>query len=178
MYKHQKKLRPKKIKKANHAPEPRKWIIQIHLQNRKPKLLVSKIKNKVKNILSAMESEIPPETNELSITITTDSKIQILNKEYRNKNKATDVLSFPMINFSKNEFIPQTLGDLVISLDTAVKQAKKFGHSLTCELDRLIIHGILHLLGYDHEKVSASKAQKMRRKERRLLSALSNKFNI
>ncbi len=88
------------------------------------------------------------EKTELSILITSDEEIRELNRLYRNKDKATDVLSFPM-----GEEIGgwKLLGDVVISIDTARVQAKELGISLEEEVKRLLIHGIVHLLGYDHE---------------------------
>ena len=85
---------------------------------------------------------------ELSILITSDREIRKLNRLYRNKDKPTDVLSFPM-----GEEVGgwRLLGDVVISLDTAKVQASEFGLSLEEEIKRLLIHGIVHLLGYDHE---------------------------
>ena len=85
---------------------------------------------------------------ELSILITSDREIKRLNRLYRNKDKPTDVLSFPM-----GEEVGgwRLLGDVVISLDTAKVQASEFGLNLEEEIKRLLIHGIVHLLGYDHE---------------------------
>jgi probable rRNA maturation factor len=120
-----------------------------------------------------LECEVPPAISEISIVITDDASIRELNKSYRKKDKATDILSFSQLDIRRRAFMPPTLGDLVISLDTAVKQAKKYKHSLMKELERLLIHGTLHLLGYDHEKVSKSIAEKMRRKEKVLLSLCS-----
>ncbi|WP_457561392.1 rRNA maturation RNase YbeY [Caminibacter sp.] len=83
---------------------------------------------------------------DIELILTTDEEIRELNKIYRNKDKATDVLSFPL------EDMPgMPLGSIVISVDTAKKGAEKFGHSLEDEIKLLFIHGLLHLLGYDHE---------------------------
>ena len=81
---------------------------------------------------------------EISLLITNDETIHLLNKEYRQKDKPTDVLSFPM----EDEVM---LGDIVISLDTAKKQAQEREIGLEREIAFLFIHGLLHLLGYDHE---------------------------
>lgn len=98
-----------------------------------------------------------------------DSEIQTLNRQYRNKNKPTDVLSFPLTD----ELQPSLLGDVVISVETAARQAQRRGHSLREELQTLLIHGILHLLGYDHE-VSRSEAVRMQRKEREVKAVLDS----
>jgi probable rRNA maturation factor len=85
---------------------------------------------------------------ELSIVLVSDPQIRRLNKLYRNKDKPTDVLSFP-IGEKVNGWL--ILGDVVISVDTAKKQAQELGYSLEEELKRLLVHGLVHLLGYDHE---------------------------
>lgn len=115
-----------------------------------------------------MESEELPLTNEceLSILITDDSEIQKLNKQYRDKDKPTDVLSFSMIEGLDD---PQpVLGDIVISLETAERQAQEYQVNLYQELLRLLIHGILHLVGFEHENVSEQVAQEMKDTEDKL----------
>jgi len=97
---------------------------------------------------------------ELSIHFTTDEVIKKLNKKYRKKNKATDVLSFSPVH-SEAVLGVIFLGDIVISIPTAIKNAKAHLHSLKKELIFLTIHGILHLVGFNHEGVSAKKAKQM-----------------
>lgn len=111
---------------------------------------------------------IPENVTELSILLTDDREIHELNAGYRNKDKPTDVLSFAQLEGEFFSFPGSSLGDVVISTETAVKQAKKYRHSFEAEILRLLIHGILHLLGYDHEKVSKSEAERMRRMERKI----------
>ena len=94
--------------------------------------------------------------------------------QYRGKNKPTDVLSFSLTE-GDEEYYGPSLGDVIISLDTARKQAKRYGVSLSCEVLRLLVHGLLHLSGFDHEGVPAREATRMRRRERRLYEALSKK---
>jgi probable rRNA maturation factor len=123
----------------------------------------------IKKILSDWEwSSIPENYSEVSILFCSDSFIHKLNRDYRNKDKPTDVLSFAQSEGLAADF-SSSIGDLVISLDTARIQAKKFKHSLNRELQRLLIHGLLHLLGFDHENVTPAEAQKMRRLERKLM---------
>lgn len=86
-----------------------------------------------------------------------------LNRQYREKDTPTDVLSFPLAD----ELCPALLGDIVISVETAARQARRRRHSLREEMQALLIHGILHLLGYDHE-ASRSEASRMHRKEREI----------
>ena len=87
----------------------------------------------------------------------------MLNLQYRGKDKPTDVLSFPLAD----ELQPYLLGDVIISIETAARQAQRRRHSLREEIQTLLIHGILHLLGYDHE-VSRDEAIRMHRKEREI----------
>jgi rRNA maturation RNase YbeY len=105
---------------------------------------------------------------ELSLALVTDPEIQILNRQYRGKDKPTDVLSFPLADGLQ----PFLLGDVVISVETAARQAQRRGHSLREELQILLVHGILHLLGYDHE-ISRSEAIRMRRKEEEVRAVLA-----
>ncbi len=102
---------------------------------------------------------------DVELILTTDEEIKKINKEFRNKDKATDVLSFPLEN------IPgMPLGSIVISIDTAKKEAEEFGHSIEDEIKLLFIHGLLHLLGYDHEIDNGE----MRAKEAEIIE----KFNL
>lgn len=110
-------------------------------------------------------TDSPPKGRELSILFTGDKEIRELNARYRKKDKATDVLSFPLDDETM-------LGDVVISVETAAKQAKSYRTTFRAEITRLLIHGVLHLLGHDHEGVSKAKAEKMRRLERSLAAQL------
>jgi probable rRNA maturation factor len=89
---------------------------------------------------------------ELSLSIVTDRTIRRVNRTWRGKDKPTDVLSFPGGEPVPGAPGPSLMGDVVISLDTAVRQAKAFGRPLEEELRRYLAHGILHLLGHDHEE--------------------------
>jgi len=97
---------------------------------------------------------------DIELILTTDEEIKKLNKEYRNKDKATDVLSFPLENI-----LGMPLGSIIISIDTAKKGAEEFGHSIEDEIKLLFIHGLLHLLGYDHEVDNGE----MREKEKEVI---------
>ena len=87
---------------------------------------------------------------EVSAFLATDGTIRTLNREFRKKDKATDVLSFP-VDAEHLHDAPRQAGDLAISLDTARKQAAEHGHTLQIEVKILLLHGLLHLAGYDHE---------------------------
>jgi probable rRNA maturation factor len=89
---------------------------------------------------------------ELSIVITDDDNIAKLNEKYLNRKGATNVISFPMLEGDFSDISPNLLGDIVISADTAEKESKIAKISFEKRLFQLLIHGLLHLLGYDHEK--------------------------
>lgn len=121
-----------------------------------------------------------PEPAEISVTFVDDVRIHELNKEYRNVDKSTDVLSFPLGEngeYDKNiETGACLLGDIVISVETAVRQAEEYGHSLQREIGFLTVHSMLHLLGYDHVNGGLEEVH-MREKEERVLTELGLKRN-
>ncbi|NJD69735.1 MAG: rRNA maturation RNase YbeY [Candidatus Methylomirabilota bacterium] len=102
---------------------------------------------------------------ECGLVLVGDRTMARLNRYYRGKTGPTDVLSFPMREGSFASLSPDLLGDVVISTETAERQARASGRSLRDELVALLIHGILHLLGYDHQ--TPSEARRMKRLERR-----------
>jgi probable rRNA maturation factor len=109
-------------------------------------------------IEATLEYEDFPYGAEISVTFCDNEYIKKLNSKFRDKDSATDVLSFPMVDFDDEEFLPLnpdrslTLGDIVISVERAKEQAKELGNSTTREIAFLSIHSTLHLLGYDHER--------------------------
>ena len=107
------------------------------------------------------------ENQELSVLLTDDKKIRTLNKLYRGENRATDVLSFSQNEEEKNKPNSPLMGDVVISIETAKRQAVKHGLTLEEEIVLLLIHGILHLLGFDHE-LSNEESCRMKQKTREL----------
>lgn len=116
-----------------------------------------------------------PQDAEVSVSIVDNERIHELNKQYRNIDSETDVLSFPLgengvydINYDTNE---AELGDIVISLEKAEEQAKRYGHSLEREVGYLTVHSMLHLLGYDHE-LGGIELVRMREKEEKVLTKL------
>ena len=97
------------------------------------------------------------ENSEVSVTLTNDQRIHELNLQYRGIDRPTDVLSFAFRDSDEPEIFsdadseqPEILGDIIISIDRAKSQAEEFGHSIRREIVFLTVHGILHLLGYDH----------------------------
>ena len=117
---------------------------------------------------------------EISVTFVDDARIQELNKQHRNIDKATDVLSFPLGENGVYDINPETgakmLGDIVISMERAVAQAEEYGHPLQREVAFLTVHSMLHLLGYDHVN-GGLEAVHMREKEEAVLTQLGLKRN-
>jgi probable rRNA maturation factor len=103
---------------------------------------------------------------ELSVLLTTDRRIRGLNRRWRDIDRPTDVLSFPLSEPPGNGPL---LGDVVISLDTAVRRARRDGRRVREELDRYLAHGLLHLLGFDHRR--PAEARRMARREAELIRA-------
>ncbi len=113
---------------------------------------------------------------EVSVTFTDAKGIRELNRAYRGKDSATDVLSFPMYDFAAGEEpvddgLPCELGDIVLSLERAVEQADEFGHSFKREVSFLTVHSTLHLLGYDHE-LSQEDDRDMRKRQNDVMEIL------
>ena len=114
----------------------------------------------------------------ITVTLTNPENIKEINKEYRNIDRATDVLSFPMFEkdeleekIKNNDFEHEdVLGDLVISIEKVREQAKEYGHSFERELSYMLVHGFYHLMGYDH--IEEEDKKKMRPKEEKILNDL------
>lgn len=111
---------------------------------------------------------------ELSILLTDDEHIAQLNRQYLKRNKPTNVLAFPVSRGPIEEFESNILGDVVISVDTAGREAKQTGVSIENRVYRLLLHGLLHLLHYDHEE-SEEEADRMEREEQRLFELIWDK---
>ena len=107
---------------------------------------------------------------ELSVVLCDDAFIHPLNRDWRGKDQPTDVLSFAQREGEGADPADPLLGDVIISLETASRQAQQHGHSLVLEVRILLVHGLLHLLGYDHE--TDEEAEVMEPLERLLLSQL------
>ncbi len=122
--------------------------ILIRNAQRKFPLDTSLLKKRITAVLEALDQE----QSELSVLLTNNAKIRELNYNYRDKDRATDVLSFPQDDDALDENGLRLLGDVVISVETAVLQAEDHALTLEQELVLLTIHGVLHLLGYDHDR--------------------------
>jgi probable rRNA maturation factor len=147
------------------------------------------VKRLVREIILSINSSpffpFPLNTTEVSILFCDDSFIRGLNKDYRGKDKATDVLSFGMVESADEESSGEwsvgdriespILGDVVISLETAARQHEQFGTTYEEELVRLLVHGIHHLMGFEHEGVTKGIALKMKRSENSVFEKVRNR---
>jgi probable rRNA maturation factor len=149
----------------------------IIIENEQDKVLIDDKINKLieKTIECSMKSEKLDKDYEVSVIIVDDTEIRAINKEHRDIDKSTDVLSFPMVEFINGELITDEgdydmdseeliLGDIIISAETAKRQASEYGHSFEREIAFLTAHSCFHLLGYDHmeedeEKVMLEKQE-------------------
>lgn len=122
------------------------------------------IRSNIKNTLKLMEQK---SNSQLCISFVDDDIIRDLNTNYRNIKRATDVLSFPQDGPDYS-----ILGDIVISVDTARRHAVRYENSFEYEINKLLVHGILHLLGYDHKK--KKDAEVMRARESELLAQIES----
>ncbi|MDD9303771.1 MAG: rRNA maturation RNase YbeY [Desulfobacter sp.] len=139
--------------------------LKILIDNRQEaKLPTPPIRQKTEQILNALGCN----DHELSLVIMDDKQIRELNKNFMGIDKPTNVLSFPMQEGQFSEITPGLLGDVVISLDRAKQEADSAGILVQERMSQLLIHGILHLLGFDHEQ-GENQAQKMEKKSIELL---------
>ncbi|RLC12530.1 MAG: rRNA maturation RNase YbeY [Deltaproteobacteria bacterium] len=139
------------------------------IENRQDKYKIKRnnLKEKAQAILDALGSP----DSELSILFLDDPQIAVLNKNYLQREGPTNVIAFPMREGAFAEINPDLLGDVVISLETAEKEGLAAGMSMKDRLGELMIHGILHLFGYDHE-ASETEAMRMEAKSRELLGQI------
>ncbi|MFQ5449181.1 MAG: rRNA maturation RNase YbeY [Nitrospinaceae bacterium] len=135
--------------------------MEILIRNDQKKIRVDSrvFKKQIRRVLEEMGCG----EKEISVLLVDDAKMRDLNHRYRNLDAPTDVLSFPQGGGEPGEFISHLLGDVVISVETAQRQAAEHGFSLNEELGLLVIHGLLHLLGFDHER-SEKEAERMKQK--------------
>ena len=151
--------------------------MELEIQNNQIKIKITEgmeriIENSIKKVL--LELDIAEDNVEVSIVLTDNESIRDLNNEYRGIDSPTDVLSFPLLDGSleeldQSDFI-SPLGDIVISMEKVISQAQDYGHSPERELGFLIVHGMLHLLGYDH--IEPEDERTMRDMEEKILEKL------
>jgi probable rRNA maturation factor len=146
--------------------------MEVQVGNRQDNHRISK--KKIHQTASVILNALDCPEAEISILIVDDQQIAQLNHQYLNREGPTNVIAFPMRQGPFSDIAPNLLGDVVISADTAQREAKSAGISMQDRFDQLLIHGTLHLLGYDHE-YSAAEASKMEEKAKELLQLLECK---
>ena len=142
--------------------------ISIANRQRRQPIEAKKVRKVAEMILSALGCP----DSELSITAVGDRSIRRLNRDYLERDKATNVISFAMQEGQFGELNPEILGDVVISADTAAREAEEGGMSFFARFSFLLLHGILHITGYDHERSGEAEAQRMEHKEREIFGML------
>ena len=138
----------------------------VAMRGRRVPALARRLARRARRLLGVLGLD----TAELSLVLVSDPVMHELNRAWRGRDRPTDVLAFAQRE-GAGPAPDGLLGDVVISVDTARRQAGAFGHPVAVEAERLLVHGLLHLLGYDHER-SAAEARRMQRKERALRRAL------
>jgi len=155
-------------------------MFKIYINNKQDKNQINEadLKNIIHNIFDCGELE---KRGELSVTLVDDEEITQLNRKYRNLDQPTDVLAFAQdegMEFPSpgDEDYTPLMGDVIISVPTASRQAEQMNHSLRRELTVLLIHGILHIFGYDHDNLYQQTF--MREEEKAILQAIENKEKV
>ena len=138
--------------------------ISVHNLNKKSRLNYTSLRKLAETILEKEKTRAA-----VNLIFANDSYMKKLNSKFRGKNKTTDVLSFPLESELKRDSV--FLGEVYVSLEQARRQAKEYGVSLHKELQCLVAHGVLHLLGYDHQ--TKKEASEMRKKEEKYLKLTS-----
>jgi probable rRNA maturation factor len=141
-------------------------VIAVTARRRRRGIRVADVRRDAARLLRLLEV-----VGELSVVLVDDAEMRQLNAAYRHKDRPTDVLAFAMREGDGAQLHPEVLGDVVISLDTAARQAADRGAPLADEVRLLLTHGVLHLLGYDHES-SPRDARRMFAKQRALMRQL------
>ena len=157
----------------------RKMGLKIYFENQQEKLpLTYKMKMLVRSAIEAtLDFEDFQNHCEVSVTFIDNEGIHELNKKYRNVDRPTDVLSFPLFDFDGDmdeppiDEVMSNLGDIVVSLEKAKEQAEEYGHSFEREVAFLCVHSMLHLLGYDHER-SDEEDVEMRSKQTEIMKIM------
>ena len=151
--------------------------MKIQIENKQTKIKIErrKIRSTVLKLLKIMDCA----NKELSISFVDDNTIKQLNNHYLQRDSSTNVLSFSLQEGEYGNINPNIMGDIVISTETAQRDAAIGDLSLSEEIDFLIIHGLLHLLGFNHKNTTKAQTTKMQMKERELFGILnSGKSNI
>ncbi|MCE5282973.1 MAG: rRNA maturation RNase YbeY [Deltaproteobacteria bacterium] len=144
--------------------------MSISIQNRQDKIKVdlARLRRSLKTLLAAMNHQ----AGELSLVLVDDAQIRETNRTYLERDRPTNVISFSMKEGEFGHINPNVLGDIVISVETASRDAQAGNIDFMDEMEFLLIHGLLHLLGYNHEEVGPDKSREMKDKEQELFYRL------
>ena len=150
--------------------------MKIQIENKQTKIKIQRhiIRRTVRTLLNILDCA----NKELSISFVDDKTIQQFNKNYLQKDNSTNVLSFSLQEGEYGNINPNILGDIIISAETAQRDAVIGNFSVSEEIDFLIIHGLLHLLGFNHENTTKVQTTKMRIKEKELFGILNSGIQI
>ncbi|MHB8092191.1 MAG: rRNA maturation RNase YbeY [Syntrophales bacterium] len=144
--------------------------VSLHNKQKKETINKSRLRRSLKRLLK----ELKRENGEVSVLIVDDEQIQAINRDYLDRDRPTNVISFAMTEGEGGNIHPEVLGDIIISAETAARDAACAELPLMDELEFLLIHGILHLLGYNHENTLPEEVARMKVKEDELFFLLRN----
>jgi probable rRNA maturation factor len=142
--------------------------VSIQNKQKRQKVDVGRVRRSLKRLLKALDRE----ESETSVLLVDDDQIREFNKRYLKRDRPTNVISFAMTEGAFGDVHPEILGDIIISVETAARDAETGRLDFMDELEFLLIHGLLHLLGYEHENTDAEEAQRMKSRERELFRLL------
>jgi probable rRNA maturation factor len=123
---------------------------------------------RVRRCLKRLLKELGFKDSEVSLLLVNDDQIREINKNYLQRDRPTNVISFAMAEGAFSDLHPEILGDIILSVETAARDAMACNIDFMDEVEFLLIHGLLHLLGYNHENVESREAERMKKREREL----------
>ena len=143
--------------------------MSISIKNRqKQKVDISRVRRSLKRLLKALDCEC----SEISLLLVDDDQIRDINKRYLKRDRPTNVISFAMTEGPFGDIHPEVLGDIILSVETAARDSLSGRIDFMDEVEFLLIHGLLHLLGYKHENTDTHTAAKMKKREHDLFYML------
>jgi probable rRNA maturation factor len=146
----------------------------ILIENRQKKIPINR--RQIRSSLGRLLKRLGLEEREVSLLLVDNDEIREINRLYLDRDHPTNVISFAMSEGDYGDINPQLLGDIIISVERAMSEGESSGLSLKESLDYLMIHGLLHLLGYNHESGDANEALLMEDKEKELFQHLNRKY--
>ncbi|MBA4423039.1 MAG: rRNA maturation RNase YbeY, partial [Syntrophus sp. (in: bacteria)] len=144
--------------------------MSISIENRQNKFKIDR--RRLLKSLKRLMRELCCQDGELSLLLVDDDQIRVFNRTYLKRDRSTNVISFSMREGEFSDINPQLLGDIILSLETAYRDAVTGNIDFMDEVEFLVIHGLLHLLGYEHENATAKESRQMKTRERELFFLL------